>query len=360
MAINLQEYGLLIEDISDMSFRNEAHIKLDKAKREKAFTQTVDIIVESISFSQYENFKSNPPIQFYGYVELVFQDALSLEIPIHFPRQRLYQAYQWEALRQWNEYLPFLASRQYHANTYVQLDAIKAALEIPETVRIEAELWETKWIELPLREIHVRLEKESQFSISYAQYQPVPFDDPLSPIPKIRDGKSNQTDGAKDNGLPSNGIQPSKRSPSNPFGGNRPISSPSDLANKGFINLNPSNLNTPNPSNAPLPGDPFSDGASICSLNVFGQCSPSGQGNYSLNYANIRVPAGDSFNVTSRPNDGAFTGGVIVNNAPNVLVNGIILSPSGLFFNADTNLLQDSFYSFSQCQMTLTASCVHQ
>ena len=132
------------------------------------------------------------------------------------------------------------------------------------------------------------------------------------------------------------------------------------MANKGFINLNPSNLNTPNPSNAPLPGDPFSDGASICSLNVFGQCSPSGQGNYSLNYANIRVPAGDSFNVTSRPNDGAFTGGVIVNNAPNVLVNGIILSPSGLFFNADTNLLQDSFYSFSQCQMTLTASCVHQ
>jgi len=249
MAIELADYGQLIEVVSDMRFRNEAHIKIAKAKREIAYTQTVDLIVESINFSQYENYKSSPPLQFYGYAELVFQDALSLEIPIRFPRQRIYQAYQWEALRQWSEYIPFLASRQYHRNTILQIEAIKAALQIPATVEVEAELWETKWIELPLREIHIRLQSDCQFSISYAQYQPVPFNDPLSPVPKVRDGKSKQVDGEKDSGLPTQGIRPKRNEAGNLWSGNYPVSSALELSNSGFSPLSKDNLTNTDPNN---------------------------------------------------------------------------------------------------------------
>lgn len=246
MPISLPDYGNLIEVISDMSFRNEAHIKIAKSKREIAYSMSLDIAIDSIDFSLYENGKSSPPIQFYGYVELVFQDSLSLEFPIHFPRQRIYQVYQWEAFRQWQEYVPFIAARQYHRNTVLQIEAIKGALNIPATVEVEAELWETKWVELPLREIHVKMQSNCQFLLSYAQVQPVPFNDPLSPVPKQRSGKSNQEDGAKDKGLPSNGIQPRRNPLSNPFSGNNPVSSSSDLLSDGFSPLSSSNLTAPN------------------------------------------------------------------------------------------------------------------
>lgn len=241
MAVILSEYNKLVEEISTFSFRNEAHIRISKAKREIAYAQAIDIFVNTTDFNKYENGKSKPPIQFYGYIELVFQDALSLEIPIHFPRQRVYQVYQWEALKQWSDYLTFIAQSQYHNITNLEIQSIKAALEIPDVIEVEPDLWDTSFIELPLREIHCKMIENTQFQIEYLQVQPVPFTNPFD-ITQTVTGKSNQTDGEKDSGLPQDGIQPRQNPSSDPWLGNSPPSSASDIEMGGFSQLDPSNL----------------------------------------------------------------------------------------------------------------------
>lgn len=230
LPIQPQNYGIVEEKIFSFSFRNEGGIRIPKAEREIAYWQSVDVIITSVDFALFENFKCNPPIQFYGYVILVFQDCTSLEIPLKFPRQRVYEFPNWEALRQWNELATFWEHWQYYRRIELEIESIKSALEIPSTVQYSDDFGDTKFKESPLSEVFVKVQTNAQFTIEYSQWSPVSFVDPLG---NTRNGKSNQTPSDKDGGLPSEGIQARKNDPSNPFGGNPPPTPPS--AESGFF-----------------------------------------------------------------------------------------------------------------------------
>jgi len=228
--IDLSAIGNLEEVISTFKFRNSASIEIKKEKREIAFSMAVDIFIESVDFNLYESGKSNPNTQFYGYATLVFQDALSLEIPIHFPRQRIYYAIQWEALNQWRGKIDHLIQWEYHSSHFLNLSKLLAQIEEDEAP-LTYNSRETNWIELPLREIKVRTQENCQFIIEYTQFQPISYIDPVANLPVS--GKSNQIDGDKDSGLPDD-IEAKRNPPDDPFLDNDPVSSESDLNQGGF------------------------------------------------------------------------------------------------------------------------------
>jgi hypothetical protein len=241
MPFDLTGVGNLQETISTMRFRNEAHIEIKKEKREIAFTQAIDLYIDSVDFNVYESSKLNPPIQFYGYAVLVFQDALSLEIPIRYPRQRIWEKWQWEALRQWRsriELVSLITPLISINNNLIELGMVQD-LELP---ALEYFYKEESWIELTLREIHVKTLANTQFTVEYSQYQPIPYFDPITE--QQITGKSNQVDGDKDQGLPED-IQPKRNPVDDPFAGNDPISDVADLDQEGFTE---SGFNNPNPT----------------------------------------------------------------------------------------------------------------
>ena len=238
--------GKLNENIQLLTFRNKASFGIRKDLRKKAYTMAIDVVIKSVDYNLYENSKANPSIQFYGYCVLVFQDMTSLEIPIHFPRQRLYYAIQGEAFRQWRGFVNYYEQYLLHRQNAITLGLILAAFEIP-PVEIDSELARTQWIELPLREVYIKCQKNTQFQIEYTAWEPVEFIDPISGLPN--NGESNQEDGDKDGGLPKDGIQPARNSPSNPFGNNPPPSSIQELGQKGFDTLDESKLGDVDPDN---------------------------------------------------------------------------------------------------------------
>ena len=238
-AIDLLPIGKMEESISTGVFRNKAHIEILKERRKIGFTSAVDIIIDSIDYNLYENGKLTPPIQFYGYAVLVFQDCLSLEIPIKFPRQRIYYAVQHEAIRQWRQWVEFYTEYQLHRKNDLSLALLMGIFEVPYE-EFTPEIKDNEWIELPLREVHVRCQNNTQFKIEHTQWQPIKFNDPFTGIELT--GESKQEDGDKDEGLPANGIQASRNPPSNPFGGNVPVSGAEDLGYQGLGLLSDDNL----------------------------------------------------------------------------------------------------------------------
>jgi len=268
VAIDLLEYSNIEEKIETLTFRNSAYVKILKTLREKTFSLGVDIIVRSIDYNLQEDSKTDPPLQFYGFATLVFQDCLSVEIPIRFPRQRIYYDRQWEAFRQWRHWIEFYQQYQFHRKNDISLASIMGALEIPYE-ELEAEVRENQWVELPLREVLFKGKKNCQFELEFSRWQPIPFVDPITGL--TIDGKSNQVDGDKDNGLPKDGIQPKQNSPNNPFADNPPTSSIQNAGQLGYgIDNEASDLSNVDPSNIPSGvGDP----------NVFGLWSVSFTGN---------------------------------------------------------------------------------
>lgn len=232
MVFQIEKVGKLIEVIDTFSFREDGTISIPKSKREKAYQQSVDIIVQSVSYPQYKNGKGLPSISFYGYAVLVFQDCLSLEIPIHYPRQRIWFDRQWQAQQSWQNEVKFWENYQFHRKNDISLASIMGALEIPYN-EIDFYFKDMAFVELPLREVYVKLLSHSQFQIEYTQIEPVPYNDPFD---NERDGKSNQVDGDKDAGLPKDGIQPSENPSDDPYQGNLPESIPS--FESGFSNIN--------------------------------------------------------------------------------------------------------------------------
>lgn len=230
MPFSNGDFGKLEEIISTFKFRNSAAIEITKAKREKAYTMAVDIVIESVDFNVYGSAKFDPPIEFYGYASLVFQDCFTLEIPLHFPRQRIYAATQWEALRQWREKADFYTKYDLFDQLGSNLKKVveNAGLDYDD---YDFRIQDVGWIELPLREIHVLTIANTQFRIEYSQYQPVLYINPITFFPE--DGKSNQVDGDKDGGIPES-IEPKRNPVDDPFQGNDPPSSEADLANEGF------------------------------------------------------------------------------------------------------------------------------
>lgn len=238
--------GKLQEDISTFTFRNKGSIRIPKSKREIAYIQAVDIIIDSISYTSYRSAKTEPDEGFYGYATLVFQDCLSDKIPLRFGRNRIYQERNQQALSQWEFHRQFYATKDY-------VDSFFRLLTEPDAPIPPYNPPKPLFVELPLRELYVECQENTQFQIEYTQWEPIPYtnDNSIS-----FDGKSEQQDGDKDNGLPASGTQP-RQNPSNiPFAGNTPPSNQSQLGEfynpKFGLNGSLSNLNDEgNEGNAP-------------------------------------------------------------------------------------------------------------
>ena len=343
------------ETIRELTFRNSDAITIPKNVRENAYTLAIDIVIISTAREVYKNYGVSPAEGFYGNATLVMNDMCEIKIPVKMPRQRLYYGRVDEAFLFWQSLVDWTYFQAYFSALGKDLIPIGNALGISYApAPFCCSLPDRSWIELPLREVYFNCPNGTQYKIEVSWYKALQITDGCG---NIRDPRSKTTDGDKDTGLPTGGSQPNvAANPNNPFA-NLPLPT-TDAEQLGFSNSKLPNLDNVDPSNIPNPSDPFANGASICSLNVAGDCSAFGQGGYSLNYSGIRVPKGDSFTVDSRPNDGTFTGGVILRNLPSSPIYGVKMSPSGLFYNAETNQLQNTFYSFSQCQLTLTGQCV--
>lgn len=258
MATSLiTDIGNLIELIDVFTFRNVGGIMIPKFRRKLAYHMSVDIVIESIDWNLYESDKSIPKTQFYGYATLVLNDCLIEAIPLTFPRTRIYYDWQWQAFLSWQEELLFWENYQFHRKNDNSLALLMGSLGIDyeELVPI---LKPFSFKELPLREVRVKCPSNTQFRIEYVQTQPVPYEDRFG---NVRDGSSQQIDGDKDNGLPSNGIQPKRNNPSDPFGGNKPALGATPES--GFnlpVGTSGDNTSLVDPDNFPEPSPPDPDG----------------------------------------------------------------------------------------------------
>jgi hypothetical protein len=244
----LTNISKLEESISDMVFRNECHIKISKSKREKALSMAVDIYIDSHTANLYENHNAEPSIKHYGYCQLVFQDAFSQIFPITQFRQRFYHEFQWEGIRQWQEWVSFYQNLDMNATSLRQGKLIQSTLGIAEENQITWDMSpilfpsfapSSKWIELPLREVHIKCAQGTQFTVSYSQWQPIPFQEKYYGLYNY-DGKSNQIDGEKDNGVPPQSI-PKSNPKSNPWEGNPLPDSSGQIIEKGFSPVDTAN-----------------------------------------------------------------------------------------------------------------------
>lgn len=226
-------------------FRNELHFKIPKDVRRKAYLQAVDIIIESIDFNLYESGKSSPATQFYGYAVFVLQDCLTLEVPIHFPRQRLYFDVQWNAFSQWRTIKELI---EFTGNWFDFFFGIIANGSEPPLEKPPISPPDTAFIELPLREVHIKLVHNTQARVEYYQIQPVPFTDNDG---NIYSGDSKQNDGDKDQGLPPDGIQPKRNDPTSPYGGNNPLVPPPSEWSLPYGNLDSVDPNNGTNSSTP-------------------------------------------------------------------------------------------------------------
>lgn len=240
----LNEIGGLEQVIDTFDFRNKGAIKIPKSKRSKAYIQAVDVIVNTIDFNLYENNKAIPNLQFYGYATLVFEDCLTLEVPLRFPRMRIYQQRNEMALSQWRRI------EEYYSSSYQWFTfffGLVAAGQDPPLDPPPAQMPMTRFIELPLREVYVNVQDNCQFQIEYSQWQPIGF---TAPDGRNFNGSSGQTDGDKDGGLP-DGIQPRRNPANEPFKGNIPVSTSIQLGE--FKNDKLDNLNDVDDGNLEQP-----------------------------------------------------------------------------------------------------------
>lgn len=239
----LSNVGKLAENIISANFRNEAHFTISKNLRKKAYTQCLDVMIGSIDYNLYENFNANPSIKHYGYIQLVFQDAFSRTYPITQFRQRFLDVRQEQAIQMWKDWIKFYQQEYYFYIGEEQRNQLATAANVEDFVDSGFNpltrsqfIGEQGWIELPLREVHVKMLKNCSFSIDYAQWEPIPFNELWSGLISIT-GESQMVDGDKDDGIPDNS-EPTQNSPSDPWQGTINPDSDLSLAGKG---LNPVN-----------------------------------------------------------------------------------------------------------------------
>lgn len=237
------------EEVKTLIYREEDGINIPKSVRERAFSLQVDIEIVSTDGNDYLNFKSAPAYGFYGYAVLVFRDHADIQVPINQPRQRLYYGRVSEAYVNWFHLFNERVNRSRLNEIVVAMGSIWGALGL-EDFPLSAQpcpLW-SGFEELPLREVYVKTRKGTQFNLEVSHWYPVirtGDDDGCS-----YDGKSQQTDGDKDDGLPENGSQPQRaRDRDNPFAG---LPSPTSPFDEGeFSNSKIANVDDPNPDNEP-------------------------------------------------------------------------------------------------------------
>jgi hypothetical protein len=147
----------------------------------------------------------------------------------------------------WSLYLTAFTNAALSAIVANNLDPIAESLGLDilpaESVCASPPAWE----ELPIREVYVKTRFGTQFKIEVSWFEPVPATYGECEY----DGSSQFTDSPKDGGLPPEGTQPqSAPDPNNPYDGFDPPTSAEELGD--FFNLKQSNLDLPNPNNAPI------------------------------------------------------------------------------------------------------------
>lgn len=215
------------EIIKTLNFRNQSALKIPKEVREIAYTLAVDIEIKSVARDGYKNYKSNPSHGFYGYAILVMQDFTELKIEIENSRQRLYYGTLPSAFVNWYQFYLFNLVKEYWKflfNTKLQRLESAAGVSVPASTFDCAIA--PSFIELPLREIYIKCANGTSYEIEVSHYRAKPVDYEGC----LYSGKSNQTDGDKDTGLPSTGVNPKVAlNPNDPFNGLPPVSNNADL-----------------------------------------------------------------------------------------------------------------------------------
>lgn len=228
-------------------FREKGALTIPKQVRELAYSLQVDIEIVSTDGNDYRNSKSDPAYGFYGYAVLVLLDHAELQIPIQQPRQVLYYDRVVEAFSNW--YALYLEAVNIQTQAVIAENLIvPIGVELGLSVAVGTLFCPSTppWQELPLRELYIKCRKGTQFNVEVTWVEPVP----VAYGECSYDGKSQQTDGDKDNGLPPEGVQPQNASdPTFPYAG---LPSPSSAEQLGlFFNAKQNGLNNSNPDNAP-------------------------------------------------------------------------------------------------------------
>lgn len=255
---NKPEYEEFIETFS---FRDFKSIKIPKRIREKAYILAIDIKIETTKREPYFNFICTPPKTLYGRCTLVMQNFPDKEIELSLGRQRVYYGRAVEAFEFWDTLHQYEYERWYYNllprfffNFLSALKEIELLSFLSPAIDLVLSILEIEcfslpdkaWVELPLREVYISPNKNTSYKIEVTWVQPKKFTDGCG---NERDGKSFQTDGEKDNGLPNQSNLPKDNSNnSNPFDGADPESNLSDLGDfansKGNVNdLNDGDLN---------------------------------------------------------------------------------------------------------------------
>jgi hypothetical protein len=258
------EYERFIETFT---YREDDGIMIPKAIREKAYQLAIDIIIVSVAREQFLNFDASPPNGYYGKATLIFQDCAQKTIDLSQPRQRIYEGRVTEAFQFWDSLIEFEYHRYYYDILPRFFDALLNALaELPTPPLVSGvidllkellafdclSIPDKPWLELPLREVYINILPRSQYKIEISYTQPIPFTDGCG---NERNGKSFQTDGEKDDGLPPDGVMPSKaEDPNNPFS---ELPNPSSEQEQGsFANGKSDSLGNVANSNIPVENIP--------------------------------------------------------------------------------------------------------
>lgn len=237
----------LEENLKSFRFNEVGGISILKKWRELAVICQVDIEIVSVTREEYRNYASIPANGFYGYASLVLRDFALPPIKITQPRQTLYYARNDSAMSNWFTYLQNVRSQE----NYKAIEALicfNTGLLHGACVPVPCkDIPKFSFDEIPLREVIIKSFYGSQFIIEYSFWS---LNNELSACGDIITPKSNQTDGAKDKGLPPKGSSPNHGNPSNPYAGLPPADG---VSKEGVISIDElNNQNNPNPDNAPV------------------------------------------------------------------------------------------------------------
>lgn len=237
------------EFIERFTFREKCSIKIPKSVRERAFSFSLDIEIQSTDGQDYVNSKSIPAYGFYGYVVLVMRNFAEIQIPIKQPRQNIYYERLEDAYSNWYAfYLKFVTSFELSFINNESLVAIGTALGLTIGTPVGfCPTW-SGFEEIPLREVYVKTRFGTRFALEVSWWQALEAtygECTYTPNSKQED------DPEKDNGLPPDGVQPSNNGfPSSPYDGFPTPSSPTDLGD--FFNDDKlDGMDLPNPDNEP-------------------------------------------------------------------------------------------------------------
>lgn len=251
------DFGYTRENVL-FTFRQIGSLVIPKSVRERAFQMEVSIEIISNLGNDYLNFKSFPSNGFYGYATLVFYNYVTRLIPLEFGRNTIYFERNESAYAGWENFKSYGFTKYDFFRLTDVVGQLASNLGFTVTPNLYPSPDYKGFTELPLREVYVKCPYGTQFKIEVAYERALSFFDMdgIQILPKSK--RPDQP--KKDEGLPSEGIQPQKAlDPTFPYTGFPSPSTSSDLGDWNNSRKLPSSDNSgtgidkPNSSNQPDP-----------------------------------------------------------------------------------------------------------